>query len=268
VKSSDRINSFALVTGASSGIGLQYATQLARDYRYNLLLVSNEKEKLEQIAETLSQTYGVKAVPYYKELSELTAAEEVYDFAKENDMEVEVLVNNAGMLIFYPLCNTPTKKIETLLMLHVVTMTKLCQLFGADMCARRRGYVLNMSSMSAWMTMPGIQCYNASKSYVLNFSKSLWYEFKPHGIRVIAITPGAINTPFFNLSDKMRKLLLTFRISMQPEVLVRKALKKLFHSNKKTYLPGAWNYIIVPIISHLPNWLVFAVMKKLKQFRR
>ena len=258
---------FALVTGASSGIGLHYATQLARDYHYNLLLVSNQKEELEQVAENLSHTYGVKAIPYYKDLSALTAAEEIYDFANKNDMEVDVLVNNAGILVFYPLCKTPSKKIETLLMLHVVTLTKLCQFFGVDMCARRCGYVLNMSSMSAWMTMPGIQCYNASKGYVLNFSKSLWYEFKPYGVHVIAITPGTINTPLFDLSDKFRKLLLTFRISMHPEVLVKKALKKLFHSNKKTYLPGAWNYIIVPIISHLPDWLIFFIMKRLKQFK-
>lgn len=263
----DKTDKFALVTGASSGIGLHYATQLARDYGYNLLLVSNQKEELEQVAENLSHTYGVRAVPYYKDLSALTAAEEIYDFGKENGMEVEVLVNNAGILVFYPLCNTPAKKIETLLMLHVVTLTKLCQFFGADMCERRCGYVLNMSSMSAWMAMPGIQCYNASKGYVLNFSKSLWYEFKPHGVRVIAITPGTINTPLFDLSDKLRRLLLNLRISMQPEVLVRKALKKLFHSKKKSYLPGAWNYIIVPIISHLPDWLVFFVMKRFKQFK-
>ncbi len=107
-------------------------------------------------------------------------------------------------------------------MLHMSNLNKTLPIFGVDMCARRCGYVLNMSSMSAWMTMPGIQCYNASKGYVLNFSKSLWYEFKPYGVHVIAITPGAINTPLFDLSDKFRKLLLTFRISMQPEVLVKK----------------------------------------------
>ena len=122
------------------------------------------------------------------------------------------------MLIFQSFRTTPMKKIETLAMLHVVTMTKLCRLFAVDMCERERGYILNMSSMSAWMAMPGIQCYNASKVYVLSFSKSLWYELRP---------------------------------------------RVLFKRRKKTCMPGAWNYIIVPIINHLPDWVVKVAQPKL-----
>ncbi len=257
----------ALVTGASSGIGLQYATQLARDYHTDLLLVSNQERELNDVAAHLTTTYGVKAVAHYADLGLPNAAEEIFAFACDNGLQIDVLINNAGVLLFRPLCSTPMPKIETLLTLHVLTLTKLCRLFGEEMCRRGNGYILNMSSMTAWMTMPGIQCYNASKAYVLNFSKAIWYEFGRKGVRVLAVTPGTINTSLFDLPEKMRKLLLAFGIAMQPETLVRKALKKLFTSKRKAYLPGAWNFIIVPIISHLPDWFVLRAMKKLKPFR-
>jgi short-subunit dehydrogenase len=257
---------FALVTGASSGIGMEYAEQLAKDYHYDLFLVSNQEKELNDIAFKLSKKYNVKTITFFIDLSLEDAAEKVYQFANEQNIEVDVLVNNAGILLFKPLLDIRISKIQTLLMLHIVTLTKLCKLFGEDMCSRRRGYILNVSSMTAWMNMPGIQCYNASKSYVLNFSKALWYEFKPKDVRVLAVTPGTVNTSLFDLPEKMRNLLLKVGISMQPEKLVFKTLRKLFRTKQKSYLPGVWNFIIVPIISHLPDWFVFFVMKRLKLF--
>ncbi len=257
----------ALVTGASSGIGLQYATVLARDYHCDLVLVSNQEQELLAVAERLTQEYTIQATTLCMDLAQENAAETVYQFAQENNLEIDVLINNAGMLIFKPIIETEMQKIQTLLMLHMVTLTKLCKLFGDDMCKRGKGYILNMSSMTAWMTMPGIQCYNASKAYVLNFSKALWYEFKPNGVHVLAVTPGTINTPLFNLPERLRKLLVKTGIAMQPERLVKKALHKLFRSWTKRTMPGAINYIIVPIISHLPDWLVFAFVKRLDIFK-
>ena len=257
---------FALVTGASSGIGMEYAEQLAKDYHYDLFLVSNQEKELNEVAIRLSKKYNVKAITFFIDLSLEDAADKVYQFANEQKIEVDVLVNNAGILLFQPLLDACMSKIKTLLMLHVLTLTKLCKLFGEQMCSRGKGYILNVSSMTAWMNMPGIQCYNASKSYVLNFSKALWYEFIRKNVRVLAVTPGTINTTLFSLPERMRKLLLMFGISMQPETLVKKALRKLFRTKQKSYLPGVWNFIIVPIISHLPDWFVFFVMKRLKLF--
>jgi hypothetical protein len=121
-----------------------------------------------------------------------------------------------------------------------------------------------MSSMSAWMSMPSISCYNASKSYVLNFSKALWYEMRRHKVRVLAVTPGSTDTGLLPFGETFGKVLRFFGITMSPEKLVKRALKVLFYRRKKTCMPGAWNYIIVPIINHLPDWLVLFAMKKLK----
>lgn len=269
---------YALVTGASSGIGLQYATQLARDYHYDLLLVSNQEKELQDVAIHLADAYGVQTIAHYADLSKMDAADEVHEFCKEHQIEVDVLINNAGMLIFNPLCKTPMPKVQTIMMLHMVTLTKLCKLFGQDMIERvnahaesdtqvaPRGYILNMSSMSAWMAMPGIQCYNATKGYVLNFSKSFWYEMKPYGVHVLAMTPGSTDTGMLPFPPKASKILRAVGITMSPEKLVHRALYVLFHSTKKRCMPGAWNYIIVPIINHLPDWVVFTAMKHFKMF--
>ena len=146
-------------------MGVHYATQLACDYHYDLLLVSNQAQELHEVATRLAADYHITAIDYCADLSDQNAAEQLFDFTKQQQIEVDVLINNAGILIFRELAQTPMPKLQTLLMLHMVTLTKLCKLFGEEMCQRRHGYILNMSSMTAWMTMPGIQCYNASKAY-------------------------------------------------------------------------------------------------------
>ena len=267
-------NPWAVVTGASSGIGLRYALALARDYKYNVLLVSNQEKELETAAAQVAAS-GVEAKTLYINLAEQDAADRVYQFCHDNHLDIEVLVNNAGILIFNPFCKTDPRKIETLVMLHVLTMTKLCRLFAADMINRKSqitnhksqdkaiGFILNMSSMSAWMSMPSIACYNASKGYVLNFSKALWYELRGHGVRVLTVTPGSTDTGLLPFGETFGNILRFFGITMPPEKLVNRALKVLFHRRKKTCMPGAWNYIIVPIINHLPDWLVLWAMKKI-----
>lgn len=256
-------NMIALVTGASSGIGLEYARQLARDYGCDVVLVSNQEKELGVAAAEIAAEFGVATRSLYMDLSQQDAAEQVYDFCKKEGLEIDVLVNNAGMLIFDGFCHTPMRKIETLVMLHVVTMTKLCRLFAADMCERGKGWILNMSSMSAWMAMPGIQCYNASKVYVLSFSKSLWYEMRVHHVRVLAVTPGSTDTGLLPFGPKFGKFLRAMGITMPVPRLVKRALRVLFKRRKKTCMPGGWNYIIVPIINHLPDWVVKVAMPRL-----
>ncbi|MBQ4018771.1 MAG: SDR family NAD(P)-dependent oxidoreductase, partial [Paludibacteraceae bacterium] len=266
----------ALVTGASSGIGLQYATQLARDYHCDLLLVSNQEKELEQVAADLSAAYGVKTVPHFADLSLNDAAENLHAWCHENGYVVDILINNAGVFFFNPYCETNMRRIELMLQLHVMTVAKLTRLFAEDMmkreltpaeaaqriCGRKRkrGYILNMSSMSAWMAMPGIQTYNASKAFIYNFSKSLWYEFQPHNVGITVMAPGAVDTALFGLAPNLRKLAVNLTVSIPPEKLVKRALKKLF-KNKKADTPGFLNWLATPLLKHTPDWMLFLAMK-------
>ena len=271
----------ALVTGASSGIGLQYATQLARDYHCDLLLVSNQEKELEQVAKDLAAQYGVKTLARFADLSLNDAAENLHAWCKENGYLVDVLINNAGIFFFNPYCETSMKRIELMLQLHMITVAKMTRLFAADMIQRElteeetrtricghkrmRGYILNMSSMSAWMAMPGIQTYNATKAFIYNFSKSLWYELKPKNVGITVMAPGAVDTGLFGLAPNLRKLAVALTVSIPPEKLVKRALKKLFR-NKKADTPGVINWLSTPFMKHTPDWVLFFAQKHLAQF--
>ena len=271
----------ALVTGASSGIGLQYATQLARDYHCDLLLVSNQKEELEQVAKDLADQFNVKTIAHYADLSLQDAAEQLHDFCIQNKLVVDVLINNAGIFFFNKYCETSMKRIELMLQLHMITVAKMTRLFAEDMCQRKlteeeanqricghkrmRGYILNMSSMSAWMAMPGIQTYNATKAFIYNFSKSIWYELKPQNVGITVIAPGAVDTGLFGLAPNLRKLAVALTVSIPPEKLVKRALKKMFR-NKKADTPGVINWLCTPLLKHTPDWMLFFAQKHLSQF--
>lgn len=273
----------SLVTGASSGIGLQYATQLARDYHTDLLLVSNQEDELRKVAEDLEAQYKVRAIPHYADLSKQDAAEDLYDYCHANNLVVDILINDAGVFFFNPYCETSMKRISLMLNLHMVTVSKLCRLFGEDMIARqltdeeqaqticgkprRKGYILNMSSMSAWMAMPGIQTYNATKAFIYNFSKSLWYELKPKGVNITVMTPGAVDTALFGLAPNLRRLAVNLRVSIPPEKLVKRALRSMFRG-KKADMPGVVNHLFTPILKHTPDWLVFFVIKHIGKYQK
>ena len=276
-------NMLSLVTGASSGIGLQYATQLARDYHSDVLLVSNQEAELQVVAHDLEEQYHVQAIPHYADLSKQDAAEELYRYCRENELVVDVLINDAGVFFFNPYCDTSMRRIELMLNLHTVTVAKLCRLFGEDMmnreltveeqsqriCGkpRRKGYILNMSSMSAWMAMPGIQTYNATKAFIYNLSKSLWYEFYPKGVNITVMTPGAVDTALFGLAPNLRRLAVNLSVSIPPEKLVRRALRKMFRG-KKADMPGVLNHLATPLLKHTPDWLIFLVMKYIAKYQK
>lgn len=247
---------------------MHYAEQLARDYGYNLLLVSNQPAELEIAAERLQSTYKIRVQTLDLDLSLTDAAEQVWAFTQEEKMQVEVLINNAGMLIFDSFNSVDTSRLKTLLSLHTMTVCKLCRLFGEAMVARGKGFILNMSSMTAWTALPTIQTYNATKNFVLQFSRSLWYEMQPHGVHVLAVTPGSTNTGMLPFPEKLGRIFLRTGVTQEPEALVRKALKRLFFSKKKVFLPGVWNRMAVPLLKHLPDWLVLALYKRFESMSR
>ena len=273
----------ALVTGASSGIGLQYATQLARDYHTDLLLVSNQEEEQKQVAADLAAQYGVKTTALYADLSQQDAAEKLHQYCKDNNLVVDILINNAGVFFFNPYCETSMKRIDLILNLHVNTVAKLTRLFAEDMInreltdeekaqkfcgkSRKKGYILNMSSMSAWMAMPGIQSYNATKAFIYNFSKSLWYELRPKGVNITVMAPGAVDTALFGLAPNLRRLAVNLTVSIPPEKLVKRALKKMFRG-KKADTPGVLNWLATPLLKHTPDWLVFLVMRFIGKYQK
>ena len=250
---------YALITGASSGIGLEYARQLAAA-GWNLVVVSNRNEENIRVAEELSRQYGVAVEPLYADLTETDAAEKIYARTKEMGADVDVLINNAGMLLFSTLCNTLAEQLERIIALHCTTPSKLCRLFADDMSKRGRGHILIMSSITAWTPYPTISLYGATKAYLHSFAQSLWYELRRKGVSVTAVYPSAVDTPFYDLDDGMRRLLLRCGVMLSAESVARKGLRAMFHSRRRC-IPGLLPKIEAALCWLLPAWALLPILK-------
>lgn len=241
---------WALVTGGSSGIGYQYACQLAKRH-YAILIVSNQEVECPAAAQKISDTYHVPTRYFVTDLSLPHAAEQVYEYCQQEQLTIDVLVNNAGMFFWSMLHEATPQKILTITQLHVTTPTMMCRLFGADMQARRHGYILNVSSITAWMPFPTLASYSNTKTYIKNFSLSLHYELNDYNVKVTYIAPGAVDTPLYNLPPKTRQLLRKIHLMLPPEAVAEQGIKALM-KGKKRVVPGVINYLFIALVKLCP----------------
>lgn len=251
---------FAVITGGSSGMGLEYARQLA-EAGCRLLIVSNRKEELRKAAEEIGQKYGSEPLWLEMDLARETAAEELYEYCRKEYIDADILVNNAGMFFFRELSLKENDKITQMLYLHTFTTTRLCLLFGEDMKRRGSGYILNVSSVAALLSVPGISLYASTKSYLRTFSRSLYYEFKPYGVNVSVVCPGAVATPLYGLNGRLMKIGMGVGLIKRPEVIVRRALRGL-SKGKRTINPSLMSYYLPPLVSMIPKCMVLKFWKK------
>lgn len=244
----------ALITGGGSGIGLEYARQLAA-LGYNLALVSNREDELNAAAAEIGGTYDVTVSVLNVNLAEHDAAKTVLDWCDAEGIEPEILINNAGLFFMEYLGQCNLDKASSMIALHIETTTQLCVQFGSRMKAAGRGHILNMGSMTAWLPAPGIAVYSASKAYLASFGKGLSYELKPFGVSVTTVCPAAVDTELYPLGDRMRRTLRHLGIIKSPEWLVRRALNGMFRG-RRVMRPGPLNRLLPAIISCLPARLI------------
>lgn len=252
----------ALITGGSSGMGLEFARQLAAK-GHDLLLVSNQQEELAKTAEEISKSYGVNVISRYQDLAKETSAEELFGYCQAENLQIDILINNAGMFFFEELSTENEAKALTMMRLHMFTPTRLCVLFGEEMKKRGSGYILNMSSIAAKLPCPGITIYSATKAYLKSFGKSLYFEMRPYGVGVTTVCPAAIATPLYKLKPSLLKLGVNIGLIGTPQWLVRRALRRMFH-HRRVVKPGMMNYYLPPLIAILPKRLVDLLWRKYK----
>ena len=243
-------------------MGLEYARQLA-EIGCDLLLVSNQEEELAKAAELLSGQFPVQVLSHFQDLATETAADELFGFCQAMGLEIDILINNAGMFFFEELTAENEAKALTMLRLHILTPTRLCLLFGEAMKQRGYGYLINMSSMAAKLPCPGITVYSATKAYLKSFGKSLYFEMRPYGVGVTTVCPGAIATPLYRLKPSLLNLGVKLGLIGTPQWLVRKAMKGMMRK-KRVVKPGFMNVYLPPLIALLPNKLVEKLWQKFK----
>lgn len=243
---------WAVVTGASSGIGLEFARQLAKK-RFSVVMVSNQARELEECAENLRSMYFVEAHALPLDLCDPGAVEAIIAYLEENGIVPEVLVNNAGIFDFKPVSELPEGRVDIYIDLHVRAVTALSVAVGRVMARQRHGYILNMSSMSCWMPMPGIAMYSATKAYMRAFSRAFRIEMKDSGVSVTVACPGGIATGLFGLSEKLSRFAVRIGVLVTPERFVKLALKKMFR-RKAQYINGGLNRLSIVAVASLPEW--------------
>ena len=250
------------MTGGTSGMGWEYCRQLAAK-GCNVLMVSVQHELLATLPQALSAEYGVRAWGLYMDLAREAAAGEVWDYCRQQGLDIDILVNNAGMFFFHELDTDTQDKALAMLQLHVDTPTRLMILFGEAMKARHRGYIVNMSSMTAQLPTPGITMYAATKAYLKSFSKSLYFEMRPYGVGVTTVLPAAVATPLYRMSPRMMKLGVAVGLIRTPQSLVKRALRGML-CKRHVVKPGITNYLLPLLVKLLPAPLELTLWNKFK----
>lgn len=249
---------YTLITGASSGIGLQMARCCAARGE-NLIIVSNQPQALLEAAKSIEQTYNVTVYTLSTDLSAADAAQSIYDSASRFGT-VDTLISNAGVLHFGKALNTTDSYIDFITALHCTTPIKLCRLFAADMVRRGGGKIMIVSSMTAWTPYPTMSLYGSTKAMLKNFAQSLWYELRDKGVSVTTVFPGAVDTPLYNLSENARRWLRGFGVMSSPHSVACKAVNAM-HRRRRTVIPGLFTKIAVAACKILPAYTIVLVMK-------
>ena len=250
---------FAIVTGASSGMGLEFAKQLAQR-GYNLLIVSNVKEIFEAAEEIKSQIKNQKSkieiIPLQMDLGQQSAARELYEYAHAHELEIEVLVNNAGVYHDRDILDDSEGFTSLIMNLHMYTPAMLCYLFGQDMRARRKGYILNVCSVTSKMAAQRLGTYGGTKAFLCHFTRALHIELRKYGVSVTNVSPGAVDTGLYSIPPFMTKVGKCLGIIVSPETLARRGLFALFHGWAKTTIPTVFWRVLCFIILLIPTCLL------------
>lgn len=243
---------WSVVTGASSGIGLEFSRQLAA-MGSNLVMISNQPRELEAEARKIASASGIMALPLEVDLTAADAEEKILAFLRSNGIVPYLLVNNAGIFDFRAVEELSPQRIDVYIDLHIRAVTRLSRSIGALMARNGGGRILNMSSMSCWMPMPGIAMYSATKAYIRAFSRAYRIEMKDCGVSVTVACPGGIATDLFGLPPQLQRLGVILGVLMTPQAFVRRALKRTFRG-KAQYINGLLNRVSIVFVASLPEW--------------
>lgn len=247
---------YALITGASSGIGLELALLFAKN-RIGLILVSSNLTKLETAKKRIENEASVPIELIALDLSNTKSAKELYDRIQRKKLPIHYLINNAGIGCIGPAEATSLEFDEAMLTLNIIVPTLLCKLFLADMYQRKTGYILNVASTGAFQPGPYTAGYFASKSYLLNYSQALRFEAKNQGVVVSTLCPGTTDTSFFERAGSQLP-----RGAMSAKKVACIAYKQL-HQKKSIIIPGMKNRFLLLAPKALRIYVIAQVKSRL-----
>lgn len=230
---------WALVTGASAGIGLALATELAAG-RTNLVLTARREKRLDELARKLIVAHKIHAEVFATDLAQSNGAEQIFAFTRGKNIEIDLLINNAGFGAFGEFFTIDTHRLLEMVQVNCTAVVHLARLFLPEMMKRHRGDVLVVASTAAFQAVPYISTYSATKAFDLLFAEGLAEEMKPYGIRVCALCPGSTESEFHEVAGQAQ--LPSVRHRESAEKVARVGLKALA-AGKSYVISGLGNYL-------------------------
>ncbi|MGZ5475353.1 MAG: SDR family NAD(P)-dependent oxidoreductase [Thermoanaerobaculia bacterium] len=255
----------ALVTGASSGIGLDLARVLA-EHGHDLVLVARGEAKLRALADDLAKRHGITAHVIAADLIKPHAAAEIVDELKRRRIDVDILVNNAGFGLTGPFVETDLQKELDMIQVNVVAVTELTKLLLVPMVARRRGRILNVASTAAFQPGPLMAVYYATKAYVLSFSEAIADELRESGVTVTALCPGPTETGFADVAQMTESRLFTMMRPMSSERVALVGYDGMI-GGRRIVIPGAKNKMLVQSLRVSPRRMITTIVRRFQEKR-
>jgi len=239
-----------LITGASGGIGKEFA-QLFASKGYHLVLVARSERKMKEIAESFEKKYDILVTVLAFDLSLPNSAKKLYSEVKSRKIQIDILINNAGIGDYGSFVNSDLDKSTDMINLNITTLTELSLLFIKEMKQRNSGKILNVSSTASFQPVPKFAVYGASKSYVLNFTEALNYELKGSNVTASVLCPGPTSTGFEESANMEGSNL--FKGSVMSAKKVAKIGYDGLLKNEMTIIPGFKNKILAILSNMTPS---------------
>jgi short-subunit dehydrogenase len=231
----------ALITGASNGIGLEFA-KVHASKGGDLVLVARNKSKLEKLKSELENHFKVKVYIIVKDLSASNSAQEVYNETSQKNIQVDYLINNAGFGDYGPFIDRSMEKYKEMIQLNIVSLTELSYHFGKEMVKRGKGRILNVASMAGLQPDPNFAVYGATKAYVISLTEAIHKEFENTGVTVTVLSPGATESNFMDRADMNNAKLYTSGVMTSLDV-AREGYNGMM-KGKLHVIPGFKNKIL------------------------
>jgi uncharacterized protein len=251
---------FALITGATSGFGYEFAKLFAKD-GYNLVLVARTADRLTEVADELTQQFMTEVVTIEKDLFKPEAAEQIYAEIKSKGIDVDVLVNDAGQGEHGNFVEYDIARDIDLIQLNITSVVTLTKLFLREMVARNDGKILQVASLLAKYPTPLMAVYAASKAFVLSFTNSLIIELKETNVTITALLPGASDTDFFHKAGGEDSVTYKEQQLSKPEEVALDGYKALM-AGKSSIVSGLKNKLYAAMSTVLPDTALASSMGK------
>jgi short-subunit dehydrogenase len=257
----------ALITGASSGFGREFAKIFAKN-GYNLILVARDEDKLQSFSQELSNKYPSVQADYFSvDLAQQGSADELYEKVKQQNLPVDILVNNAGVGQHGLFVDNETQKELDILHLNVISLMLLTKMYLREMILRKEGKILQVASIAGLMPTPKLAVYAASKAFVLSFTEALQNEIKDTGVTMTVLCPGASDTEFFERAHAEDTRIFQDTPLSEPEEVAQAGYEALMEGKGRS-VPGLMNKIQAAASNLVPDSLLAAAMGKMMEEKK